>query len=425
MAGEFAAGGIAEGARRLVAGGGAEGSGSAFLSGANAERLARRLAHLRGAAMKLGQVLSLEGDDLLPPEFAEALAILRAWGDVMPDPQVRGSFGGEYGKGWQAGFAEFDMEPVAAASIGQVHRAVTLDGRELALKVQYPGVARSIDSDVDNLASFLRLAKILPVDLDLDPVLREAKRQLKREADYRIEAENLRRYRALLADEPLAVVPDVHDDLTTKRVLAMDYLHGLPLEDLCGPEHAQAERDLVGAFLQRLLFRELFELHFVQTDPNFGNYRLLPDGRRIGLLDLGAAGPIERSLAERYAELVRAAMCEDRERMRESIFALGLVPRDERPERVSGLLNLIWIVCEPLRSSGIYDFGGSNLPSHARDAGFELAFRRGLVRPPPPETIFLHRKIAGTFFLCARIRARVDVRALVEPFVCGIGSGAG
>ncbi|MGD8744916.1 MAG: AarF/UbiB family protein, partial [Gammaproteobacteria bacterium] len=168
-AGGLAAGGAAESIRRLAGSRGA-GQSSALLTRANASRLARRLSHLRGAAMKLGQLLSLESEQVLPPEFAEALAILRDSADTMPVSQLNRLLGREYGKGWQARFRKFDYEPVAAASIGQVHHVVTSDGRELALKIQYPGVARSIGSDVNNLATLLRMSRILPMELDISGI---------------------------------------------------------------------------------------------------------------------------------------------------------------------------------------------------------------------------------------------------------------
>jgi len=199
-AGEFAIGGLAEGARRAV-GSGPLDAASVFLSGARAKKLARRLSQMRGAAMKLGQLLSLEGDDLLPPEFAEALAVLRSAADVMPPTQVRRVLGRAYGKGWEARFRQFDYEAIASASIGQVHEAVASDGRRLALKVQYPGVARSIDSDLDNVASLIRMLRILPGEIDLSEIVAEAKRQLKQEADYLLEAGYLRRYAELVADD--------------------------------------------------------------------------------------------------------------------------------------------------------------------------------------------------------------------------------
>ena len=203
-----------------------------FLTATNAQKLAKRLAGMRGAAMKMGQILSMESADFLPPEFANALAILRDSANTMPDSQVRRLMGREYGKGWENKFEHFDYEPVAAASIGQVHRVLTKDGRDLALKIQYPGVAKSINSDVDNMAMLLRMVKIMPIEMDISGIVAEAKRQLQQEADYTIEANYLRDYRELVQDEPRFVVPRVHDDLTTKRILAMDFVSGVPLESL-------------------------------------------------------------------------------------------------------------------------------------------------------------------------------------------------
>ncbi len=310
LAGRLALGGAAESLRRL---GGAPSPGHPLLSSANAQRLANSLSSLRGAAMKLGQLLSLEADDLLPPQVSEALASLRDAGHAMPPEQLRRVLREAWGRDWTQRFQHFDFQPIAAASIGQVHAATTADGRELALKIQYPGVADSIDSDVDNLATALRLAKVLPGELDFGPLIEQAKRQLREEADYAAEAQHLRRYAAMFNDEPGVVVPRVHEDFTTQSILAMDRLHGVPLEDLCGPEHADAQRDQTAALLLRLVLREIFEFHFVQSDPNFANYLWLRDGR-IGLIDLGAGYAAPESLCLAYAHLFRASLREDRDR---------------------------------------------------------------------------------------------------------------
>ena len=414
MAGEMALGGAVEGARRLA---GAGAPSSVFLTGANARRLARRLSSLRGAAMKLGQLLSLEGDDFLPPEFAEALSVLRSDAHAMPEGQLRRALRQAWGRGWEARFRRFDLEPMAAASIGQVHYAETRDGRALALKVQYPGVARSIESDVDNLATAFRLARILPGDFDVSGVVEETKRQLRQESDYLAEAEHLRTYAALMADDPGWVVPGVHNDLTTETVLAMDFLPGLPLEDLCGPDHSDARRNRAAARLYELLFRELFGHRFVQTDPNFANYLWLPEEERIGLLDLGAARRFPDWVVEGYARLFRAGVDRDREAMARVAREIGFFPEDERPDRVEAVVDLLMLGTEPFRGPGAYDFGASDLADRLRSAGLELAFGKGFFRSPPPETLFLHRKLAGTFLLCARLRARVEVRPLLEPWI--------
>jgi predicted unusual protein kinase regulating ubiquinone biosynthesis (AarF/ABC1/UbiB family) len=418
LAAGLAAGGLVEGARRAFgAGASAAATASALLSPGNAERLARRLSQMRGAAMKLGQLLSLESADILPPEFAEALAALRASADTMPASQLRRVLGREYGRGWEARFARFELEPIAAASIGQVHAVRTPDGRELALKIQYPGVARSIDSDVDNVAALLHMARILPVEIDVSGIVAEAKRQLRQEADYLAEAASLRRYRALVADEPGLWVPGVHDDLTTRRVLAMDFARGLPIEELGGEGTPQARRDALGTLLQRLMFREIFEFRFVQTDPNFANYLVEPESGRLLLLDFGATREYDARFVAHYADLCRGVIAGDRRAVLDAAVAIGYLRQDDPAERLRAAVDLMFLVCEPLKHVGRYDFARSTLAARARDAGFDLAFRQGFLRAPPAETVFLHRKLVGTFLLSARIRARVDVRALIEPLI--------
>ncbi len=413
LAGEVTLGGLAEGARRLL--GGSSEARNIFVTRTNAQRLARRLSSLRGAAMKLGQILSLEGDDYLPPEITGVLGILRAGAHAMPDAQLRRVLGHAYGKGWERRFQRFGMEPVAAASIGQVHFAITVDGRELALKIQYPGVARSIDSDVDNLASILRLSRLLPGQLDLSALLAEAKWQLRREADYRTEAAHLHRYARLFSADTAFVVPRVHDDLTTAHILVMDFVRGIPLDQVSG--FPQALRNRIGTQLYRLLFRELFEFRFVQTDPNFANFLLLPETEQVGLLDLGAAREVPERLSALYAQLFHATITRDRGGLAQVLEAIGFVGPGERRDRVEGLVDFFLIACEPFRHRGVYDFGTSDIPPRVRAAGVELTHRRGFLRPPPPDTIFLHRKLAGTFLLCARLGARLDVHALIGPFL--------
>lgn len=409
-AGELAMGAAAEGIRRVARGEAAE-FGAALLSGANAKRLAARLARLRGAAMKIGQLVSLQGEDVLPPEFAQALAMLRSQANPMPPEQVRRVLGREYGKGWESRFARFDWEPVAAASIGQVHRAVAANGRDLALKIQYPGVARSIASDVDNVAVLLRLFNLLPVAIDVPGMAAEAKSQLAQEADYESEGRFLERYAKLVAGEPGLAVPRVHWDLTTPRIMAMDFMEGEPLESLSSAP--QAVREAAGATLERLLFRELFEFRVMQTDPNFANYLWQPETGRVVLLDFGATRRFSAAFVENYRRITRAVIEGDREAVADCAIRIGYATPGDSPERLAAVTDVIFLVCEPLRHRGRYDFPGSDLPSRVRDLGYDLVFRQSLVRAPPPETLFLHRKLVGGFLLLARIGARVDARALV------------
>ena len=416
-AGELAVGGLTEGVRRLTGVTPPE-AVNMFLTTANARKLAKRLAGMRGAAMKMGQLLSMESADFLPREFAEALAVLRAAADTMPESQVRRVMGQAYGKGWESKFARFDFEPVASASIGQVHRALTRDGRDLALKIQYPGVAKSIGSDVDNLAMILRLAHVLPIEMDVSGIVAEAKRQLKQEADYLAEAGYLEAYRAFLGDEARFVVPRVHADLTTRRVLAMDYVDGEALESLGEDGVDQKLRNQVGAQLEHLMFRELFEFRTMQSDPNFANYLYRPEDGRIVLLDFGSTVTFTPEFTARYGRIARALIEKDEGAVRQYAEQIGYLGAGDSAQHVQRVLNVIRIVCEPIRYNKVYDFGASDLVSRARDAGFEMLFSsHGEFRVPPPETAFLHRKLVGSFLLCARIKARVNVQKLIRPYL--------
>jgi predicted unusual protein kinase regulating ubiquinone biosynthesis (AarF/ABC1/UbiB family) len=360
----------------------------------------------------------MEGADIIPPEFSKALAILRDSANTMPDSQIRRVMGREYGKGWEDRFENFDFRPIAAASIGQVHRAMTKDGRDLALKIQYPGVAKSIDSDVDNMALFMRMANIFPVELDVKGIIAETKRQLRQEADYTIEARYLRDYRALVADDDSFVVPRVHDDFTTRHILAMDFVDGVPLESLGEEGVPQELRDRVGMLLERLLFRELFEFRTMQTDPNFANYFFQPETGRIVLLDFGSTMTFEQEFTDKYRDISRALIEEDDDGVLHYAERIGYLDPGDSPAHAWRILELIQLICDPIRQPGVYDFHASDITVRARDHGLDMAMKsRGELRSPPPETVFLHRKLIGSFLVCARIRARVDVQQLILGYL--------
>jgi predicted unusual protein kinase regulating ubiquinone biosynthesis (AarF/ABC1/UbiB family) len=416
-AGELALGGVTESIRRMAG----EKPGDAYnvmLTTKNARKLAKRLAGMRGAAMKMGQVMSMESADFLPPEFAGALAILRDSANTMPLTQIKRVMGREYGKGWEKLFIDFNYEPIAAASIGQVHRVFTEDGRDLALKIQYPGVAKSIGSDVDNMAMLMRLVNLLPVEMDIDGIVQEVKRQLGQEADYIVEAEYLRSYRELVQDEPRFVVPIVHGDMTTKRILAMDYVEGVPLESLGADDVDQELKDSVGSLLEHLLFRELFEFRTMQSDPNFANYLYQPETDRIVLLDFGSTVTFDEQFTQRYAQIARAMIDGDEVALHSLAVKMGYLDPENSDEYVEKILDLIRLISEPVIKGGIYDFGKSDVFARGREAGLDMMYNDlSEYRTPPPETMFLHRKLVGAFMLCSRIGSRVNVQKLIEPFL--------
>lgn len=381
-----------------------------LLTPANARLVAEQLAQLRGAAMKVGQLLSMDAGDLLPPELSEILARLRAEARPMPMSQLVDVLNTHWGEGWDRHFRRFSFAPLAAASIGQVHAAEHRDGRRLAIKVQYPGVRQSIASDVDNVASLLRLSGLLPASLDIQPLLDEAKRQLHEEADYRAEAAHLLNFRALLADAPDFLLPDVEPALSNQHILAMTHVEGEPVESLASAP--QAERDRAVDRLFALLFREIFEFRLVQTDPNFANYRYDAAGRRVVLFDFGASRAYAPGAVAAYRRLLEAGAAGDREAVGDAAAEIGYFQADIREDHRQAVLDIFAIACEPLRHRGAYDFGRSDLAARVRDAGMVLGMDRDFWHTPPADALFLHRKIAGLYLLAARLGARVDVAAL-------------
>ncbi|MEN8860665.1 ABC1 kinase family protein [Qipengyuania flava] len=414
LAGGVASGMLGEGARRLARGERPR-MRDLVLTPGNVGRLADRLSHLRGAAMKLGQMISMDAGDLLPPELAAILAQLRSQAHRMPPEQLRRVLDSEWGPDWRRRFARFNATPIAAASIGQVHRATLPDGRELAIKVQYPGVRESIDSDVDNVATLLRVSGVLPRELDFAPLLTEAKRQLHEEADYEREAAQMTRFADWLDGHADYVVPRPLPELTTARVLAMDFIDGIPIEALA--DAPQEQRDAAMRDLMALVLREMFEFGAMQTDPNFANYRFQPDAGRLVLLDFGAARDVDPATAQGYRSLLSAGLSGDRDAVREAARAAGFLGEAAVARRRPLVDRMIDIVVTEMNRPGPFDFGDRGFVEVLREHGMEMAADRSTWHIPPVETLFVQRKVSGTALLAARLEARVDVRELVRPYL--------
>ncbi len=412
--GEMAAGAAAEGVARLARGERPDLS-QLVLTPGNARRLADRLSQMRGAVMKVGQLLSMDGHGVLPPAFAELLAGLRDQAHGMPATQLAETLEREYGRTWNTRFRRLIVAPVAAASIGQVHRAETHDGRVLALKIQYPGVRRSIASDIANLALLARTPGVMPPGLDpaaVPALLARVQAQLEHETDYRAEAQAARAYRERLGDDPLLTVPAVVDEHCTDHILATEFAPGVPIDRLAQPGTAQALRDQVATALCRLAVHEFFRMRLVQTDPNFGNYLFDAATGRIALIDFGATEAVTAGRVEQLRELGRALQADDSARIEAAALEAGFVAAEDPPEQTRGVIGLMRLGGEPLRQSGPYDFGVSTLLSRSFEQGRAQFFGAGYARTPPPDLLFLQRKFAGTFLLCTRLQARVDLRTV-------------
>ena len=414
LAGGVAGGMLAEGARRLAQGERPR-MGDLVLTPANAARVADRLSHLRGAAMKLGQMISMDAGDVLPPELSAILARLRNQGYRMPPQQLDQVLAREWGRDWRRRFRHFEAAPVAAASIGQVHRATLPDGRRLAIKVQYPGVAESIDSDVDNVATLLRVSGLLPRGLDIAPLLDEAKRQLAEEADYTREGEQMRAYAARLDGDARYVVPTLEPELTTRNVLAMSFVEGQAIETL--EDASQEARDAAMTALVTLVLRELFAFGVMQTDPNFANYRWQADSGALVLLDFGATRAVPTETADAYRRLIEAGLARDRDMIREVAVETGFIGVDAARAHRGAVDRIIAAIDAALNRPGAFDFGDRAFVPVVREEAKAMIADRDTWHVPHVETLFVQRKVSGTALLAARLKARVDVRGLAAAAI--------
>ena len=414
LATRVASGMVAEGAKQLATGHRPKAS-ELILTPANVKRVADQLADLRGAAMKVGQLLSMDGGDLLPPPLTELLSRLQANAKPMPISQLNSSLEQQWGCDWQQQFSQFSFYPIAAASIGQVHKATTQDGRQLALKIQYPGINKSIDSDVNNVATLLNISGLIPKSLDVSELLDEAKKQLHAEADYLLEAQYVKQYRQLLALDEHYLLPNIVDELTTKHILAMTFVGGVDIDKLV--EQPQAVRDHIIELAFRLMFREVFEFRLVQTDPNFANYRYDIESKKLVLLDFGATRAYPELIAEGYRQLMTGAVKDDQPQMLAALKQIGFFSQPIEPQAQQSLLGLCLQACEPLKHQGVYDFGQSDMVANIRNAGSQLSMKQGYWHTPPADAIFLHRKLGGLYLLAAKLKARVDVNKIFLPYM--------
>lgn len=384
-----------------------------LLTPRNISRLTDELAKMRGAAMKVGQLMSMDAGDLMPPEIAEIMARLRAEADFMPPKQLKQVMNEELSANWLSRFAQFDVRPIAAASIGQVHKARLKYGRAVAIKVQYPGIARSIDSDVANVGRLIKLSGLFPPGVALDPFLDEARRQLHEEADYVREAEHLQGFNDLMGADERFLLPRFLPELSSRRILAMDFIDSAPIETLLDAD--QRTRDRVAGDLIALSLKELFDFGYMQTDPNYANYRYQTDTGKIVLLDFGATRAIPDPIADAYRALFRAGL-DDAE---DAVFvtpseALGLLPTGLEAQYRDAILDMLRLVFRSISENDIFDFAASDMLAELQRMGEEMAENRVVLPPPPMDVLYVQRKFAGMFLLASRLRARVALRTIIE-----------
>ncbi|EGR1274818.1 AarF/ABC1/UbiB kinase family protein [Vibrio parahaemolyticus] len=405
---------IAEGTKQIAKGNRPKAK-DLLLTPQNIARLTDQLAHLRGAAMKLGQMLSMDAGDILEPELAEILARLRSNADPMPSKQLNSVMVNALGEQWKSAFLAFNFKPIASASIGQVHQAYSDAGDNLAVKVQYPGIRKSIDSDIDNVGTLLKIVGLIPESVDYKGLLEEAKKQLHDEANYEREAQFACRYHEDLQGHPHFVVPKIYPEISSQSVLAMAFIQGTPIEKIAN--YDQETRDFVMHNLLELLFKELFEFKMVQTDPNFANYLYLEQSKQIGLLDFGATREYSERFSSGYRQAFSSVVNDDEQGLNDALEQIGFFAQSIKPEQRMAILDLVKMACEPMLIDEAYDFKASGLAQKLREAGTILSMEQDYWHTPPADAIFLHRKIGGMYLLAARIGAKVNIRRLVQPYL--------
>ncbi|XP_078444424.1 ABC transporter 1 [Wolffia australiana] len=404
---------LQESAKRLMYGTDQNGTNqsavSPFLSEQNAERLALALCRMRGAALKLGQMLSIQDESLVPAPILAALDIVRQGADVMPRRQLDSVLKAELGPDWSSKLISFDYQPLAAASIGQVHPAVMKDGLKVAVKIQYPGVANSIESDIENVRLLLEYTNLIPEGLFLDRAIKVAKEELARECDYELEAENQRRFRELLSGDEGFYVPRVVDAFSSGKVLTTELVSGVPIDQVALLD--QHVRNHVGTKLLELTLKELFVFRFMQTDPNWSNFLYDEGAGMINLIDFGAARDYPKPFVDDYLRMVMACAERDEKAVIEMSRRLGFLTGMESEVMLEAHTQAAFIVGLPFAASGGYDFRNSKITQNITALGTTMLKHR--LTPPPDEAYSLHRKLSGAFLACIKIGAVVPCRDLL------------
>lgn len=367
--------------------------------------------------MKAGQLLSIDASDVLPPEAMAILAQLQAGAEPVEFESLRRVLVEELGEDWARAFDSFETAPAASASIGQVHRAV-VDGVPVAVKIQYPAVRESIDSDLDVLQKLANgWLAVSRSKIDLAGVFDELRSILHLEADYRHELASQERFSTLVGHDPRFIVPSSLPQLSATRVHTMTWEDGQPLGEWLQSAQSQGDRRWLAQLLLELYCSEFFVWGLVQTDPNFGNFLVRSHAHQLVLLDFGATLEFSREFRQGYVQLLRVVASGDARRIADEGVAFGLIDQRESGETRELFAEFLTVASEP--------FAPSRQPFAFRDAGYAERSQdigRRFVRslkfsPPPRRLLFLHRKLGGIFQLLKRLDVELDLRPYWDRMV--------
>jgi predicted unusual protein kinase regulating ubiquinone biosynthesis (AarF/ABC1/UbiB family) len=392
---------------------------SAQLMAKSAEQVFAVLGELKGGAMKFGQALSVF-EAAIPDEYAapfrESLVKLQSSAPPMPVRDVHRMLDEQFGRGWRERFREFDDTPAAAASIGQVHRAVWHDGRDVAVKVQYPGAEEALRSDLRQLSRMSRLIQPLAPGLEIKPLIAELRDRMEEELDYRDEADHQRAFAAAFEGDDKVKVPRVV--ASAPKALVTEWVTGRKLSDVIR-DGDQAERDAAAALLSELHYSSPARVRMLHSDPHPGNFQILPDGRLL-VLDFGAIARLPEGLPRPLSIMVRLAL-ENRPAdlltlLRDEGFVRGGA-RLGAEEAVAYLAPFT----EPLRTE-TFRFNRRWLQGQAERVGDLRSpeFSTGRELNLPPQYLLIHRVTMGTLGVLCQLDADVPLRGIVghwQPWI--------
>ncbi|MEH0514221.1 AarF/ABC1/UbiB kinase family protein [Streptomyces sp. B21-106] len=390
-----------------------------------AEQLFKVLGELKGGAMKFGQALSVF-ESALPEEVAgpyrAALTKLQDAAPPMPTRTVHAVLTKHLGEDWAGLFLEFDDKPAAAASIGQVHRGVWHDGREVAVKVQYPGAGEALLSDLNQLSRFARLLGPLIPGMDVKPLIAELRDRVSEELDYGLEAQAQQAHAEEFAGDPDVVVPAVVHQCD--QILVTEWIDGVPLSEVIS-EGTQEQRDRAGQLLSRFLFSGPARTGLLHADPHPGNFRLLPggpegeDGWRLGVLDFGTVDRLAGGLPDPIGESLRMTLDGDAEAVYELLRAEGFV-KDSIELDPDAVLDYLLPIIEPARAEEFTFTRGWMRSQAARIADPRSpAHQLGKQLNLPPAYLLIHRVTLSTIGVLCQLGATVRLRDELEDWLPG------